>query len=56
MYQADVYRRIEELISADLLSKYPGHSFAELAGLPEFEEWAKELLQAEADWFAAEDA
>ena len=56
MYQTDVYRRIVELIPKELLDKYPGHSFAELAGLPEFEEWAKELLQAEIDWFAAEDA
>ena len=56
MYQADVYRRIAKLIPADLWIKYKGHTFAEMAELPELEEWSRDLRKAEADWFAAEDA
>jgi len=56
MYQADVYRRIAKLIPADLWIKHKGHTFAEMAELPELEEWSRDLRKAEADWFAAEDA
>jgi hypothetical protein len=53
--QSKIFEAMEDLIPADLWAKYAHLSFGEMAEVPELEEWADELRQAESDWFAADD-
>jgi hypothetical protein len=46
---------IETVIPAELWAKYSHLSYAEMAEVQELEPWADELLQAEADWFEADN-
>jgi hypothetical protein len=52
--QNEIYASIENLIPADLWARYSHLSFGEMADVPELAEWADELREAEAEWFAAE--
>lgn len=54
--QSEVFAEIEALIPSEFWAKYVHLSFAEMAEVPELNEWREELLQAESDWIEAEDA
>ena len=52
--QTEIATELQNIIPADLWEKYSHLSFAEMAEIPELEEWADELIEAEAEWFSAE--
>ena len=51
--QAEVYTDIEELIPGNLWIQYNHLTFGEMSCVPELEDYATELKQAEVDWWAA---
>lgn len=53
--QEEISDRVSKLIGEELNQKFSYLSYAEMADVPELEQYREELLRAEADWFAAEE-
>lgn len=51
--QSEVYDEIKRIIPASLWEKYSHLSFAEMAEVPELEDYASDLIKAENAWWAA---
>ena len=52
--QDEIFNQMQALIPADLWAEYNHLSFAEMANVPELEQWSAELEQAETEWYEAE--
>jgi hypothetical protein len=55
MTQAEIFESVQSSVPADLWAKYSHLSFGEMAAMPELAEYADELIEAEANWFEAEE-
>jgi hypothetical protein len=51
---SEVWDRVRKMIGEELWNKFRSETFLEMANEPELAQWADELKQADADWWAAE--